>query len=91
MKTLGRISMITMSRTKLPISERTGTVPAGSASEEIRLRFLYRSMIQRGKVRISLSGALGLIGPDCAFHLYSAVAQGNSMKKNQRNGGKGRR
>jgi hypothetical protein len=41
--------------------------------EEIRLRYLYRSMILRGKVRLPLEAAKKLVGPDCAFHLYSTV------------------
>ncbi len=52
---------------------------AGSRAEEIRLRYLYRSMIQSGKIRLPLRSAVGLIGPDCAFHLYSTV--GNSTKR----------
>ena len=42
-----------------------------STSEEIRLRYLYRHLIIQGKIKISLQSALGLVGPDCAFHLYS--------------------
>ncbi len=41
-------------------------------SEEIRLRYLYRDLILRGKVTLSLETAKKLIGPDCAFHLYSS-------------------
>lgn len=42
-------------------------------SEEIRLRYLYRNLIVRGKVRLSLDSARKLVGPDCAFHLYGAA------------------
>ncbi len=45
----------------------------GKTSEEIRLRYLYRDMIVRGKVNLSLDSAKGLVGPDCAFHLYSVM------------------
>ncbi len=44
-------------------------------SEEIRLRYLYRDLILRGKVRLSLESAKGLVGPDCAFHLYSVIGK----------------
>jgi hypothetical protein len=45
----------------------------GNPSEEIRLRYLYRSLVLRGKVRISLESARKLVGPDCAFHLYGGA------------------
>jgi hypothetical protein len=40
-------------------------------SEIIKKKYLYRKLILRGKVKISRKKALGLIGPDCAYHLYS--------------------
>jgi len=45
----------------------------GRTGEEIRIRYLYRSLILRGKVVLSLEAARGLIGPDCAYHLYSLM------------------
>jgi hypothetical protein len=45
----------------------------GNSPEEIRLRYLYRSVILRGKVRLPLEAAKKLVGPDCAFHLYATV------------------
>jgi hypothetical protein len=39
-------------------------------SEEIRIRYLYRSLILKGKLRLPLESAKKLIGPDCAYHLY---------------------
>jgi hypothetical protein len=50
-------------------------------SEEIRLRYLYRSLILQGKARISLDAARKLVGPDCAFHLYTLVDVKKSRKK----------
>ena len=41
-------------------------------SEEIRLRYLYRRLILRGKVRVTLDAGRSLVGPDCAYHLYAA-------------------
>ena len=44
----------------------------GLSPDEIRLRYLYRSLILRGKVRLPMDAARNLVGPDCAFHLYAA-------------------
>jgi hypothetical protein len=46
-------------------------------AEEIRIRYLYRHLVLRGKVRVSVESARRLIGPDCAYHLYSVM----DMKK----------
>jgi hypothetical protein len=43
-------------------------------SEEIRLRYLYRRLIVEGKAKISFEAARMLVGPDCAYHLYSVVS-----------------
>ena len=50
-------------------------VPMGSSPEEIRLRYLYRSIILRGSVHLPLEAAKKLVGPDCAYHLYSTVKE----------------
>ena len=42
----------------------------GALPDEIRLRYLYRSIIMRGRVRLPLAAAQKLVGPDCAYHLY---------------------
>jgi len=47
--------------------------PMGSSPEEIRLRYLYRSIILRGKDQLPLEVAKKLVGPDCAYHLYFTV------------------
>jgi hypothetical protein len=39
-------------------------------SEEIRIRYLYRSLILKGKLRLPLESAKKIIGPDCAYRLY---------------------
>ena len=49
-------------------------------AEEIRLRYLYRRAILRGQVRVPLASALKLVGPDCAFHLYSAGGEPDGEK-----------
>jgi len=40
-------------------------------SEEIRIRYLYRNMVLRGQLQLPLKTAIKIIGPDCAYHLYS--------------------
>ena len=39
--------------------------------EAIRLKYLYRDLILKGKLHLPRKDALELIGPDCAYHLYS--------------------
>ena len=50
-------------------------------AEEIRLRYRYRDLIIRGKIRISFEAARKLVGPDCAYHLYSVVDLKKSRKR----------
>ncbi|MBF0592874.1 MAG: hypothetical protein HQL02_12380 [Nitrospirae bacterium] len=40
---------------------------------QIRLKYLYRKMIISGKARLPYAAAVKLVGPDCAYHLYSTV------------------
>lgn len=39
-------------------------------SEAIRRKYLYRRLIMRQKVKLHHKAARGLVGPDCAYHLY---------------------
>jgi hypothetical protein len=41
--------------------------------EQIRRAYEYRRLIMRGKVRLPVRGARGLVGPDCAYHLYQRL------------------
>ncbi len=54
------------------------------SAEEIRIRQFYRDLILRGRIRISLEAARGLVGPDCADHLYTRVATKPLRKKRRR-------
>lgn len=45
-------------------------------AEQMRIKYKYRMMIMKGKVWINYKGAAQLIGPDCAFHLYSTISTG---------------
>ncbi|MEJ2696708.1 MAG: hypothetical protein P8013_08660 [Candidatus Sulfobium sp.] len=42
-----------------------------SKAEEIRIRYLYRDLVLRNKIRLPIEGAVKIVGPDCAYHLYS--------------------
>jgi hypothetical protein len=53
-------------------------------SEEIRLRYLYRKLILEGKIALSFESAKKIIGPDCAYHLYSVPDSKRHMKKRKR-------
>lgn len=61
-----------------------GTDRMSGASEYIRLRFLYRDLVLKGKARLSLESARGLVGPDCAFHLYRLTDAGKRLKPRSR-------
>ncbi len=40
-------------------------------AEITRKKYKYRSLILRGRVRLPQKAAYKLVGPDCAYHLYS--------------------
>lgn len=42
-----------------------------SKAEEIRIRYLYRDLVLKKKIRLPLEGAIRIVGPDCAYHLYA--------------------
>ncbi len=43
------------------------------SAEETRIRQFYRDLILQGRIRLSLEAARGLVGPDCAYHLYMRI------------------
>ena len=47
-------------------------------AELIRKRYQYRRLILRGKVSLPYRMAARLIGPDCAYHLYSTLETSES-------------
>jgi hypothetical protein len=40
-------------------------------AETLRILGKYKRLVLLGKVRLPLAEARRLVGPDCAFHLYS--------------------
>ncbi|UCG39113.1 MAG: hypothetical protein JSV00_02450 [bacterium] len=55
-------------------------------AETIRIRYLYRSLVLSGRIRVPLRSARKLIGPDCAYHLYGLPSAGD--KGSERRDGK---
>ncbi|MBF0465951.1 MAG: hypothetical protein HQK88_13380 [Nitrospirae bacterium] len=47
-------------------------------SEQIRIKYLYRALIIKGKIRIPYKAAAKMVGPDCAYHLYGTYKTGSS-------------
>jgi len=52
-----------------------------NTSEELRLRYLYRRLILNGEIALSFESAKKIIGPDCAYHLYSVQCLKKKTKK----------
>ncbi len=45
-----------------------------NSPDEVRRKYLYRSLIVKGQIRVREKGSTRrLIGPDCAYHLYSVM------------------
>jgi hypothetical protein len=57
-----------------PLSEKS-TRPAfvKRKAQEMRLRALYRKFAMRGGRSFSIDAVRGLVGPDCAYHLYGVI------------------
>jgi hypothetical protein len=53
-------------------------------AEEARIRYLYRDLVLRGKITLPFRAAVKLIGPDCAYRLYSTMG----LKGDTRTAGK---
>ena len=50
-------------------------------AEEIRVRYLYRNLILKEKIKLPYKAAVKLVGPDCAYHLYSIMNFEQKRKK----------
>ena len=44
-----------------------------SQADSIRRKYLYRRLVMNRGVRIPVRLAKKLVGPDCAYHLYSQI------------------
>lgn len=45
-----------------------------NSAEMIRLKYKYRELILKKKINLPHKKASKLIGPDCAYHLYSGFS-----------------
>jgi hypothetical protein len=57
--------------------EATGSGEAARSPEldAMRIRHEYKRLILLGKIAAPLSAARRIVGPDCAFHLYSKIGK----------------
>jgi hypothetical protein len=39
-------------------------------AEIVRKKYLYRKLLLNSKIKMSQQGAVKMVGPDCAYHLY---------------------
>jgi len=63
-----------------PRTESSGR--RNAVAEEVRLRYLYRRLVLNGGSRLTLESARGLVGPDCAYHLYGVKGWNKKRGKN---------
>ena len=56
-------------------------------AELIRKKYKYRRLIMEGKLVLPHEDAVKLLGPDCAYHLYSV----EDAKRKPRSSARGRR
>ncbi|MCG6552869.1 MAG: hypothetical protein L7F77_11110 [Candidatus Magnetominusculus sp. LBB02] len=56
-------------------------------AEQMRIRYKYRTLIMKGRLVIHYKGAVQLVGPDCAFHLYSTINTGSNKRRTKKNQG----
>ncbi len=49
-------------------------------AEETRLRYLYRRLLLQRRITLPYEAAVRLIGPDCAYHLYSVAGSSPSVE-----------
>ena len=47
--------------------------------EIVRLKYKYRTLIMKRKIKLPHKKASKLIGPDCAYHLYSGFSSKNKQ------------
>ena len=57
---------------------------ARADAEVTRILNLYRRLVLLGKVRLPLTEARKLVGPDCAYHLYFRHAPGSRLRRRRR-------
>ena len=63
--------------------DRIAATTNAEQAELLRKKYQYRTLILRGKTRLPHRAAARLVGPDCAYHLYSQ--QGSTDRKSRDN------
>ena len=58
-----------------PVSRNDRATGRSAEIEALRILREYRRLVLLGRVRLPLAEARRLVGPDCAFHLYSRRAE----------------
>jgi len=58
-----------------------GSNVTSDKSEIIRKKYKYRRLIMSGKIKLPHREAVQLLGPDCAYHLYSVSDLKKKPKK----------
>jgi len=60
-----------------------GTATAKEQQAELlRKKYQYRTLILRGKTGLPHRAAARLVGPDCAYHLYSQQGSADPLAEN---------
>ena len=57
--------------------ETHDSVADDSEADEVRLRYKYRKLVTNGGIKLPIRLAKKLVGPDCAYQLYSQHRPGN--------------
>jgi hypothetical protein len=50
-------------------------------AERLRIRYLYRAEVLRGRLRLPVHALRALVGPDCAYHLYRLPERAGRERK----------
>ncbi|MEF3254996.1 MAG: hypothetical protein K6348_05465 [Deferribacterales bacterium] len=52
----------------------------GDKSEEIRIKYKYKELILKNKVKVGINAAKKIVGPDTAYHLYRQLKTDQDKK-----------
>lgn len=50
-------------------------------AEEIRLKYKYKELILKKKIKVSMESAKSIVGPDTAYHLYQQIKTDKEKKE----------
>ena len=52
--------------------------------EEMRIRYKYRELILKSKIKLPIETMKKIIGPDCGYHLYKKMDTKSKDNKNDK-------